>query len=160
MILQCFVVCVVCGLIATCVFVFLAYRYLLSSNDAEVENPQQQQRNVDQKLKLQKQSKMPSLIREAEVEKPPERKFEQKFEQKEEQKVARKRAKMSSSNASDSGSSTPATVLHKIPASVLRKINDVTVLEKTANFTVGEQVRLVANATLRARKAFSCSTAL
>jgi len=35
----CCVVCLVCGLLATCVFVFLAYRYLLSSSgETEVEH--------------------------------------------------------------------------------------------------------------------------
>jgi len=128
----------------TCIFVFLAYRYLLSSSDAEVENPQQ--RNTVQKVKFQKQSKMSSSFRdrEADVVKPREQR-ERKFVQKEEQKEAPKQAKTSSSNVSDSRS-IPASELRKISANVLRKMDDVTVLEKTANFTVREQVRLVAKA--------------
>lgn len=130
---------------------FLAYRYLLSSSDAEVENPQQ--RNAVQKLKFQKQSKRSSSFRETEVEKPreqrevekPREQREQKFAQKEEQNETPKRAKTSSSNVSDSGSITASELL-RIPARVLRKMGDVTVLEKTANFSVREQVRLIANA--------------
>jgi len=78
-------ICLVCGLVTTCIFVFLAYRYLTASSDvAEVEHGEQ--------------SKMLSL------------------------------------KESDSGS---------IPAGVLSKVNDVTVLEKTATFSVNGHVRLV-----------------
>jgi len=81
------VVCLVCGLLATCVFVFLAYRYLLaSSTDTEAEH-----------------------------------------------RAEKKQAEMSSLKVSTSGS---------IPPGVLSKIDDVSVLEKTATFAVNKHVRL------------------
>jgi len=85
-----------CGLLATCVFVFLAYHYLLSSSGED----EAEKRDQIQKV----------------------------------QKVASKQAKMSSPKASDSTG---------IPASVLRKLDDDSVVDKTATFTVNEHVRFV-----------------
>lgn len=80
------VVCLVCGLIATCVLAFVAYRYLLSSSgEAEIEHREQ---NVE--------------YREQEVEH-------------REKTVERKQAKPSTWKVSDA-SSVPGSVLSKVDA--------------------------------------------
>jgi len=104
--------CVVGGLVVTCVCVFLAYRYLTaSSGEAEVERQKVNQRE--------------------QVVEHVERKVEYK-----DQKVDKKQAKVRTSKMSDSGS---------IPANVLSKVGEVSVLEKTAMFTVKDQVRLLSS---------------
>ena len=112
--------CLVCGLLALCVFVYLAYRYVLaSSGTAEVE------------LRVEKIAQTPAERSSSKVH--------------DSAKIPEER---SSAKVFDFGripGDVPAVVISAsgtIPARVLSKIGDVSVSEKTATFTVRKQVCL------------------
>jgi len=105
-------VCLVCGLLTTCILAFLLYSYLLSSSgEANIEH---QENNVVQKRE----------------------KSSGEDEVKHAQSKIKQKKKMSTLTESDA---------EAVPDSVLSKMKDVTVLEKTATFTVDERVSFMPN---------------
>jgi len=113
-------VCSACGVLIACALIFLAYRYLSSSGEAKVE---QQESKVEQEFKVKEQEfKVAEKIKsEAKVER-----------QHKAAKTAKK--KMSTWKVFESGI---------VPDFVLSQMKDVTVLKKSATFSVGDQVSFV-----------------
>jgi len=126
------VVCLVCGLLATCVLAFVAYRYLLSSSGEAAVEPREQSVEQHREQQAAQREQQAGQQEQQQAGQQEQQAGQQEQQQAgEEQHIDKKQAKVSTWKTSDAGS---------IPRDVLSKVDAVKVEEKTATFTVGEQV--------------------